>query len=91
MVDEVGALGQHRVIVTADGRERELDAFLAELLRNAARSFTEEPRGIAAVRALLDTARNNSFELTQERLTPEDLASLGRDLQDQLPPIAPAP
>ena len=31
------------------------------------------------------------FELTQEQLPEDDMAALGRDIEDQLPPLEPAP
>ena len=66
MVEKIRAFREHRVVVAAHRRERELHAFLAELLRDPSGSFAVQARGVAAVRALLDPPRNDPLERRQE-------------------------
>ena len=49
VIDEIGGLGRDSRLILRRCRERQLDAFLANLLRYLQHAFRGEPRRIAAL------------------------------------------
>jgi hypothetical protein len=60
MVKEVRGLRDHLCVALCDARERELESFLADLLRDAPGSRVEEFRCVAARRPRVDALFRNS-------------------------------
>src|SRR5690606_23773897 len=67
MVDEVGGFGRHPALVLRDRGERELDAFLADLLRDLQRPLRGEPGRVAAGRRGRDALLDGLLQRAQER------------------------
>ena len=66
VIDEIGRLGRHARLVLRRGRERELDAFLAELLRDLQHALRRELRRVAAFGRVGEPLANDRLQLDQE-------------------------
>ena len=66
VVEQIGGLCDDLGVLTGACRERNLDAFLADLLRDAPRAFPEQLHGIALGRVRRDPPLDHIFEHAQE-------------------------
>jgi hypothetical protein len=67
MKQQVGGLTEQRRIALIAARQRDFDAFFADLLRKPLRPLCEQARCITAFRALGDASRENVFEHAEKR------------------------
>ena len=62
MIDQVRGLGDELLVRLRHRGERNFEAFLADLLRDAFRTCGIQPRRVASLRALGNALRDDGFE-----------------------------
>ena len=66
VIDQVGGLRDELVVRLRHRGERNFEAFLADLLRDAFRARGIQPRRVASLRALGDALRDDGFESAEK-------------------------